>query len=72
MFLFFGILGGLQAYGFIGMFLGPAVIAMLVAFARIFREQYALDRVRGAAPLVDGRHSPAGQSATRGCRHALE
>src|SRR5215470_14235044 len=43
-FLFFGILGGLQAYGFIGMFLGPAVIAMLVAFARIFREQYTLDR----------------------------
>jgi predicted PurR-regulated permease PerM len=39
--LFFGILGGLQAYGFIGMFLGPAVIAILVAFARIFREQYA-------------------------------
>jgi predicted PurR-regulated permease PerM len=44
-FLFFGILGGLQAYGFVGMFLGPAVIAMLVAFTRIFREQYALDRV---------------------------
>lgn len=39
-FLFFGILGGLQAYGFIGMFLGPAVIAILVAFARIFRDQY--------------------------------
>jgi predicted PurR-regulated permease PerM len=44
-FLFFGILGGLQAYGFVGMFLGPAVIAMLVAFTRIFREQYSLDRV---------------------------
>jgi predicted PurR-regulated permease PerM len=47
-FLFFGILGGLQAYGFIGMFLGPAVIAILVAFARIFREQYATD----AAPIA--------------------
>jgi predicted PurR-regulated permease PerM len=42
-FLFFGILGGLQAYGFIGMFLGPAVIAILVAFTRIFREQYETD-----------------------------
>jgi predicted PurR-regulated permease PerM len=42
--LFFGILGGLSAYGFIGMFLGPAVIAILVAFARIYREQYAGDR----------------------------
>lgn len=39
--LFFSILGGLQAYGFIGLFLGPAIIATLVAFARIFREQYA-------------------------------
>ena len=43
-FLFFGILGGLQAYGFLGMFLGPAVIAILVAFARIYREQYAGER----------------------------
>lgn len=47
-FLFFGILGGLQAYGFLGMFLGPAVIAILVAFTRIFREQYAT----AAAPVV--------------------
>lgn len=39
--LFFGILGGLQAYGFLGMFLAPAVIAMLVGFIRIYREQYA-------------------------------
>src|SRR5262249_32688661 len=42
-FLFFGILGGLQAYGFLGMFLGPAVIAILVAFAGIYRQQYAGD-----------------------------
>ncbi len=42
--LFFGILGGISAYGFIGMFLGPAVIAILVAFARIYREQYSGDR----------------------------
>ncbi len=41
-FLFFGILGGLQAYGFLGMFLAPAVIAMLVAFVRIYREQYVM------------------------------
>lgn len=50
-FLFFGILGGLQAYGFIGMFLGPAVIAILVAFARIFREQYAT--AAPASPATD-------------------
>ncbi len=47
-FLFFGILGGLQAYGFLGMFLGPAVIAILVAFARIYREQYRVDVARPA------------------------
>ena len=39
-FLFFGILGGLQAYGFLGIFLAPVVIAILVAFIRIYREQY--------------------------------
>ena len=49
-FLFFGILGGLQAYGFLGMFLGPAVIAILVAFARIFREQYAGDQPSASPP----------------------
>ena len=38
--LFFGILGGLQTYGFLGLFLAPAVIAVLVAFVRIYREQY--------------------------------
>ncbi len=38
--LFFGILGGLQAYGFLGVFLAPVVIAILVAFVRIYREQY--------------------------------
>jgi predicted PurR-regulated permease PerM len=38
--LFFGIFGGLQAYGFLGVFLAPAVIALLVAFVRIYEEQY--------------------------------
>ena len=42
-FLFFGILGGLRVYGIIGMFLAPVVIAILVAFVRIYREQYATD-----------------------------
>lgn len=57
-FLFFGILGGLQAYGFIGMFLGPAVIAILVAFTRIFREQYATDAQ--GVPVVILPDSPQG------------
>lgn len=40
MLLFFGIFGGLQAYGFLGIFLAPAVIAILVAFVRIYQERY--------------------------------
>ena len=45
--LFFGILGGLQAYGFLGVFLGPVVIATLVAFVRIYREAYS-----GESPIL--------------------
>jgi predicted PurR-regulated permease PerM len=40
-FLFFGILGGLQAYGFLGIFLGPVVLATIMAFVKIYREEYA-------------------------------
>jgi predicted PurR-regulated permease PerM len=41
--LFFGILGGLRVYGILGLFLAPVVIAILVAFVRIYREQYATE-----------------------------
>jgi len=41
LFLFFGMLGGLQAYGFLGIFLAPAVIAILVALLKIYSEQYS-------------------------------
>jgi predicted PurR-regulated permease PerM len=37
--LFFGILGGLQVYGFIGILIGPLMIASVLAFAKIYREQ---------------------------------
>jgi predicted PurR-regulated permease PerM len=46
--LFFSIIGGLQVYGFVGLFLGPAIVATLVAFARIFREQLRHGREVGA------------------------
>jgi len=51
-FLFFGILGGLQAYGFLGVFLGPALIAILVAFVRIYREEYGGGSVDGLPPTA--------------------
>jgi len=41
LFLFFGILGGLQAYGVIGIFIGPVLLATVVAFLKIYREEYA-------------------------------
>jgi predicted PurR-regulated permease PerM len=39
--LFFGMLGGMRAYGFLGIFLAPALIAVLFAFIAIYEEQYA-------------------------------
>jgi predicted PurR-regulated permease PerM len=41
LFLFLGILGGLQAYGFLGLFLGPVLLATIVTFVNIYREEYA-------------------------------
>jgi len=38
--LFLGILGGLQVYGFAGILIGPLMIASVLAFAKIYREQY--------------------------------
>ncbi|HZR80594.1 MAG TPA: AI-2E family transporter [Candidatus Binatia bacterium] len=38
--LFFGMLGGIEAYGFLGLFLGPALMATLAAFVEIYREEY--------------------------------
>lgn len=45
LFLFLGILGGLQAYGFLGVFLGPVVLATIMAFVSIYRKEYAHDAV---------------------------
>jgi predicted PurR-regulated permease PerM len=46
-FLFFGILGGLEAYGVLGLFLGPVLLSIVVAFVKIYQEQYA-----GSEPRV--------------------
>ncbi len=40
-FLFLGILGGIQAYGILGILFGPLVVTLLVAFLEIYREEYA-------------------------------
>ncbi|MGZ8366991.1 MAG: AI-2E family transporter [Nitrospira sp.] len=40
LFLFFSILGGLAAYGFIGVFLGPILLAILLTAIHIYEEEY--------------------------------
>lgn len=37
--LFFGILGGLQVFGFVGLFAGPATIAAFLSIVSIYRER---------------------------------
>jgi predicted PurR-regulated permease PerM len=39
--LFFGITGGLEAYGLLGLFAGPAVLAIFVALVQVYRRTYA-------------------------------
>jgi predicted PurR-regulated permease PerM len=39
--LFFGITGGLEIYGPLGIFAGPAVIAVFAALIRVYRRSYA-------------------------------
>ncbi|WP_447983224.1 AI-2E family transporter [Nitrospira sp. Nam74] len=40
LFLFFSIVGGLAAYGFIGMFIGPILLAVLMTALSIYEEEY--------------------------------
>lgn len=40
-FLFFGILGGLQVYGFLGILIGPLTVTLLTAFIQIYRDEFA-------------------------------
>ena len=47
LFLFFGILGGVQTYGVLGIFLGPVLLAIVIAFIRIYQEQFSTVEVDG-------------------------
>jgi len=46
--LFLGIAGGLEAYGPIGLFLGPAIMSIFAALLRVYRKTYG-DKRREAA-----------------------
>ncbi len=51
-FLFFGILGGVEAYGFLGIFLGPMLLAAVIAFVQIYKEEYAPAEPAPVSPPV--------------------
>jgi predicted PurR-regulated permease PerM len=48
-FLFFTILGGLKVYGFLGVFLGPVILSLALAFLSIYKDVY-LNRGKASRP----------------------
>jgi predicted PurR-regulated permease PerM len=54
-----GILGGLQTMGFLGLFLGPAIMAALIA---LWREWTDPARIADAAPPLPARRAAGGRS----------
>jgi predicted PurR-regulated permease PerM len=49
--LLFALLGGLQVFGFIGIFIGPVVISVIAALINILREELAASP-KDAPPIV--------------------
>jgi predicted PurR-regulated permease PerM len=50
--LLIALLGGLQVYGFLGVFLGPVILALLLTFVAIYRDLYvAPPRIQPAVPV---------------------
>lgn len=50
--LLFALLGGLNVYGFLGIFLAPVILATLLAFTDIYRELYAAPVERPQATQI--------------------
>lgn len=65
--LFFGILGGLQAFGFIGLFLGPVVLAVFACLLSIYRERF-LAGFDPAEVMPSARRDPPAPSSPRRIR----
>jgi len=47
LFLFFGMLGGVEAYGILGIFLGPVLLSIVVSFIQIYQDQYTTPEPKG-------------------------
>ena len=50
--LFFGILGGIAAFGFVGIVLGPVVVSFLVASSRLLRREFSTEEDAAAQPAT--------------------
>ncbi|MBV8361804.1 MAG: AI-2E family transporter [Deltaproteobacteria bacterium] len=50
--LFFGLAGGIEAYGPIGIFAGPAVVAVFAALLRVYRRTYVSEPALNKAPTA--------------------
>jgi len=46
--LFLGILGGLEAYGPLGLFLGPAIMSVFASLVRVYKKEYSGSRKEAA------------------------
>ena len=44
--LFLGLVGGIKVYGPMGLFFGPLIVALILAFIQIYREEYSAMRLR--------------------------
>jgi predicted PurR-regulated permease PerM len=63
--LFFTILGGLKVYGILGIFLGPIILAMGMAFLTIYKEIY-LKSSQEKKEAEEQTRVPVGQTEVRG------
>jgi len=52
--LFFALAGGLEAYGPLGIFIGPAVVAVFSALLRVYRREYVREEVASPTPPTEG------------------
>ena len=58
--LLISILGGLSVYGFLGVFLGPVVLAILFVFVEIYREEYQQTPAAAPPPEAPERRAASG------------
>jgi predicted PurR-regulated permease PerM len=55
--LFFGLAGGIAAYGPLGIFAGPAVIAVFAVLLQVYRREYGPDDAAGKIVVTDSPHA---------------